>query len=911
MSTYVNELFCRGNMQRPIYGRSIMKMIIFVIECRVQEEMIDMKLPFKTIVVFLAVLMLVACEAGKKFDKDKYLEKCNLSMSNLQDLILSPGEEDSLAHESYMKPYQKPQREEFLKKGDLSSCMDLLRYMADYLFSLRSTDSLLVNHYYASALSQAESPYEVIGLTLSYAKSLPPSHRKIIGEVSWPYARRINDTLAAQAVFRIVEGVVGKEGLILDIEKKSVSEEDMQAIVSWCKIGLPYAETAFGIDDPNYAYLLEYLVRFSWRISDPSSFVYADSLIAYDKRTKHQTMLFHGPIYHRYIDAAIKNSDYRKAKEILYLYKPEYLDSTSLELGYIPLISFLPDRTQKKIQTRNLTKIDSLFQSLSWSVSGYKNYDESQYGRWLIERARFSYLNKERNYSSWLNSAFYTLVEETFPLSKYLEYLISPDYRMNYKNINLLSYQYNNNDPKNVYDAILYIKAASETIPSSISWTIREFAEQKIINYVDSIRTYGIPSMPGVESEYLENAFGSKIKAILKKNILSYSDIKSQLKADEVAIEFYSAPSFSPSGGNIYRAAVLYSEVDEPIIIELGSDQELRKLISADHFYENPDSYKIIWSPIEDVIGERNKIYFSMDGLLNMCNLPALMHPNGKILGDTYNFKQLSSTREILNSKDTVQCTAIALFGGIDYSAEYPHTQRTASAKIDHTQKTILRSFSRSDFCDLPYTKVEVDHIMNKARENGMEVSCFSGREGTEEAFKSLSGRDVSIIHLATHGFYYSKKQPQSIDFINTQMVDDEPLSRCGLLLAGSKYSWKKALVGDNDNDGILFGYEISRLDFSKVDLIVLSACKTALGDIDHEGVAGLRRAFKLAGAKSILITLNDVDDEATSFFMSTFYENYFDNKDKYQAFSNAINRMRSSKKFSDPKYWSMFVLID
>lgn len=869
--------------------------------------MIDIKQLLKTIVVFLASLMLVACEAGKDFDRDKYLEKCNLSMSNLQDMILSPGEEDSLAHKSLKKPYQIPQRDEFLKKGDLSSCMDLLRYMADYLFLLTSTDSLLVNHYYASALSQAVSPYEVIGLTLNYAKSLPLSHRKIIGEVSWPYARRINDSLAAQAIFRIVEGLVGKEGLILD--KEEISVEDEQAIVSWCKIGLPYAETAFGIDDPDYAYLLEYLVHFSWRIADPSSFVYADSLIAYDKRTKHQTMLYHGSIYHRYIDAAIKNADYRKAKEILYLYKPEYLDSTGLELGYIPLITFLPDRTLK-IQTRNLTKSDSLFQYISWSVSGFKKY-ESQNGRWLIERAKLSYLNKEKSYSSWLNCAFYSLITETFPLSVHMEYLISPDYRMNYENINLLSYQYNNKDPKNVYDAILYIKTASETIPSSISRTIREFAEQKIVNYIDSIRTYGIPSMPGVESEYLENAFGSKIKAILKKNILSYSDIKSQLKADEVAIEFYSAPSFSPSGGNIYRAAVLYSEVDEPIIIELGSDQELRKLLSADHFYENPESYKTIWSPIEDVIGERNKIYFSMDGLLNMCNLPALMHPNGKILGDTYNFKQLSSTREILNSKDTVQCTAIALFGGIDYGAEYPQTQLTASAKIDHTQKTILRSFSRSDFCDLPYTKVEVDHIMNKAREYGMEVSCFSGREGTEEAFKSLSGKDVSIIHLATHGFYYSKKQPQSIDFINTQMVDDEPLSRCGLLMAGSKYSWKKALVGDNENDGILFGYEISRLDFSKVDLIVLSACKTALGDIDHEGVAGLRRAFKLAGAKTILITLNDVDDEATSFFMSTFYENYFDNKDKYQAFSNAINRMRSSKKFSDPKYWSMFVLID
>ena len=117
--------------------------------------------------------------------------------------------------------------------------------------------------------------------------------------------------------------------------------------------------------------------------------------------------------------------------------------------------------------------------------------------------------------------------------------------------------------------------------------------------------------------------------------------------------------------------------------------------------------------------------------------------------------------------------------------------------------------------------------------------------------------------------------------------------------------------IPDNQEDGILQGSEIARMDLSNTDLVVLSACNTGLGDISEEGVAGLQMAFKKAGVKSLLLTLSKVDDEATAFFMNNFYEHLFSGMDKHASYKAAVNAMRSSEKFSDPKYWSSFILID
>ena len=98
-------------------------------------------------------------------------------------------------------------------------------------------------------------------------------------------------------------------------------------------------------------------------------------------------------------------------------------------------------------------------------------------------------------------------------------------------------------------------------------------------------------------------------------------------------------------------------------------------------------------------------------------------------------------------------------------------------------------------------------------------------------------------------------------------------------------------------------------MDFNSCDIVVLSACETGLGEITDEGVFGLQRAFKNAGVNTIIMSLWEVDDQATSLMMQTFYSNLMRGKSKRDSFSAAKNEVR--KKYSDPRYWAAFVMLD
>ena len=121
----------------------------------------------------------------------------------------------------------------------------------------------------------------------------------------------------------------------------------------------------------------------------------------------------------------------------------------------------------------------------------------------------------------------------------------------------------------------------------------------------------------------------------------------------------------------------------------------------------------------------------------------------------------------------------------------------------------------------------------------------------------------------------------------------------------------ENSLMNDID-DGILTAQEISRLNLSGLNLVVLSACETALGDITNEGVMGLQRGFKKAGAQTIVMSLWKVADEQTQQFMTEFYRLLTNGIGKRQAFKTAQQYMRSQypEQRSKP-YWAAFIMLD
>lgn len=133
---------------------------------------------------------------------------------------------------------------------------------------------------------------------------------------------------------------------------------------------------------------------------------------------------------------------------------------------------------------------------------------------------------------------------------------------------------------------------------------------------------------------------------------------------------------------------------------------------------------------------------------------------------------------------------------------------------------------------------------------------------------------------------------------------------RSGLVLARGNDAWK---YGSNpyEEEGILTAMEISNLDFGNTRLVVLSACEIGLGDIDgNEGVYGLQRAFKMAGVKSLIMSLWQVPDAETSEFMTLFYEKWFEGTTIREAF-NQTQRIMQSKYVDEPYKWAAFVLLD
>ena len=127
--------------------------------------------------------------------------------------------------------------------------------------------------------------------------------------------------------------------------------------------------------------------------------------------------------------------------------------------------------------------------------------------------------------------------------------------------------------------------------------------------------------------------------------------------------------------------------------------------------------------------------------------------------------------------------------------------------------------------------------------------------------------------------------------------------------MSGGQMAWTNSIFKIEKDDGILTSYEISKIDLHNVDMVVLSACETGLGDNLFDGIFGLQRAFKKAGAKSILMSLWKIDDKTTSEYMSLFYNNLTSGLSKHESYKRTVAYMKN--KYEDPYYWASFILLD
>ncbi len=210
----------------------------------------------------------------------------------------------------------------------------------------------------------------------------------------------------------------------------------------------------------------------------------------------------------------------------------------------------------------------------------------------------------------------------------------------------------------------------------------------------------------------------------------------------------------------------------------------------------------------------------------------------------------------------------------------------------------------------------EADSLSVLLKRHHYGVKLLTGDQATEEAFLQL--KSPSVLHVATHGFVFPEPQlsPQERERMEARggigmiRYARNPLLRSGLLLAGANRVWTGLAPLPEVGDGIVTAYDVATMNLSRTELVVLSACETGLGDIvAGEGVFGLKRAFRTAGARAVMISLWKVPDQQTQELMQIFYTNWLERKmDKAQALTEAQREL--GRRYKDPYYWAAFVLM-
>lgn len=293
--------------------------------------------------------------------------------------------------------------------------------------------------------------------------------------------------------------------------------------------------------------------------------------------------------------------------------------------------------------------------------------------------------------------------------------------------------------------------------------------------------------------------------------------------------------------------------------------------------------------------------------------------PEGDLIGDKYNLYRLSSTRILAENKAKSKKESAVLYGGLKYDLgkdELIAESRSANYHPTTVSRAFINDNLRYGVKYLPGTLKEVEEISHNFSGNTRLITDISG---TEESFKSLAGSAIDIIHFATHGFFWSEEDAQKRDYVTflnplnraNQSEEDKALMRSGLLFSGANIGLKGEELPDDVEDGVLTALELSNMNLGHVDMVVMSACESGLGETLGEGVFGLQRGFKLAGANTLLMSLWKVDDTATKMLMTEFYKHYLSGKSKQESLHLAQESLRNSSEYSDPQYWAAFILLD
>lgn len=586
---------------------------------------------------------------------------------------------------------------------------------------------------------------------------------------------------------------------------------------------------------------------------------------------------------------------------------------------------------QIKIELAYFYTLDGKYQQ------AYDLLSDIEYGDnlWLYElKASLSYLLNKGNVSQYIQDYNNKMMRQSYSLASHFADIEFEDYWASLSSVSLsvngilvIFFQGNKGtiDNKGIidtYNYLLFLKNFVLVNKLAISERIKNDTEAAALSSQASglYQELNDPhlskdSVGGIKNQL--RLLDKKMKSLVSNSLSGFSTVsfptfvslKQNLREDEVMLDFFPYYEFiSYDTYYVYYAvSITTKESQVPKFLKLCRVEQIDEILRNSKLYDakNLVFYSEIWKKIERYISKKKKILISPTLNLNKVNFGAISC-GVKRLGDVYQLASISTLNSLFQ-RDCVKDSAkksIALFGGIDYDASISVNKKN----VQDTSKTKL---DRSGFDYLPETLNEVTNISDLLA-GVMNTTVYSGQKATESQFKLLSRHSPSVIHISTHGFYLKGKGLKAPFFKNLSLSSKitYKMSKCGLLFSGANNAWNGIYAQDVEEDCILTAAEVEKMDLSDTELVVLSACDTGLGDCESiDGVYGLSRAFKIAGAHTIVMTLWKVNDLVTREFMCEFYGQIKEGLEYHEAFRIAQKKLRL--KYQDPLLWAPFVIID
>ncbi len=592
------------------------------------------------------------------------------------------------------------------------------------------------------------------------------------------------------------------------------------------------------------------------------------------------------------------------------------------------------------------TRYPELFKPLMDQVKNNRNFREStlpftNYAYFTMrdkkwEDARKTYADLFRINVDWMNDIIFSFGERAF--ATYYNSKLKEGYDNFHSFVKIAKEKQPALFPQlaqQAYDNLLFTKSISlkgtqrrkEAFLSANDPTITKLYEDWIDKKQQLIRQYlktDTPSGPDTASklnqEYLqrlqdevsgmENQLTEKakdFKKYLKLPAPDWKQVRDLLKEGEAAIEiikFQWRDQVYFSDTNYYAAYIITRASQYPDVIYLPAtaadlDNKYYKAYknSVKLKIDDTESYEHYWKPIAEKLPGIKKIYFSPDGIYHLINISTLKNKQtDKFLLDEMEVQYTVSGSDITNDPAKEIRTAV-LMGRPSYKVS---EAASATAGKDGT-RSYVSNFKDANIADLPGTEEEVLSIKKEMDQQKVKVDYYLKDQATEDKLYKL--HSPGVLHIATHGYWSAAGETATEGYrVFNAMANS------GLLLSGVVNYYSSGKYPDT-YDGVLTAYEAQNLDLENTALVILSACETSLGAMDAgEGIYGLQRAFRAAGAGSVITSLWKVDDAATRDFMIAFYQHFLKTKDKLAAFNVAQKAIK--EKYVYPIYWGAFVMM-